>query len=842
MTMFRSMFDRKRPGSAHPSRCRCRRVSRKRGRLLLLVALLTLAAAGIPSVRAQGVVAKIILTNVGPREVSQDLIRANMRMREGEPYNRMVIDDDIRNLYATGYFMEVRVFEEPTLEGVTLTYRLKGRPTLTEIIFEGNKKYSRKQLLRKVSADFTTPTTPTKPELAPPKTKMESMVGKPLDERKIFFYSQEIKKLYQKKGYPRTEVKYTINDDERTGRSTVTYVIAESPKLKISDVYFEGARAFSQGKLRRVLKPRRHWWLSWLLGSGVLKDEQFEDDKDHLAEFYRSKGYIDFELKEVQQLPVEPGRITLLLTVSEGKQYKVGAVSFKGVSLFSTNDILKRLKMPAGAVFTPQGLESDLEVVRDFYGDKGYIGKGSARAIPILAHKLANTQTGTMDLMYELEEGEKSYIEKIEIQGNTKTRDRVIRRELAVSPGEVFDMVKVKLSAKRIEGMRLFEKVDTQPEPTDVPNRRNLVVSVEEKSTGRLSFGAGFSTVDSILGFVEVAEENFDLFNPPWFRGAGQKVRLRVQYGAVRQDYLLTFIEPWFLGKKLQFSTDLYHRNLGNQSLNNYYDEVRTGARVALTRALGSDYLRGTVSYTLENVGILDVSPSAPDVIKNEEGRRLVSMVGTGLTYDTRRSSFNVFLPDGGQRTELLGQLAGGPFGADTDIYKLELRTGWYFKGFLPKHIIELTGRLGVVDRYNRTPIVPLFDRWFVGGIDTLRGYRYREVGPTIQDEPIGGGTYWMASLEYSIPIIEILRFAIFYDIGMVYQDPYSFNTNFKDPYNPATTGKTKFYNDNWGLGLRLNIPQIGPLRLDYGIPITADSFNDSSGRFQFSVGWTRDY
>ncbi|MBN2507147.1 MAG: outer membrane protein assembly factor BamA [Verrucomicrobia bacterium] len=804
--------------------------------------VLALAACGVPAASAQGIVANIILTNIGPSEVSQDLVRANIRTRVGEPYNRRVVDDDIRTLYATGYFMEVRVLEEPTLEGMVLTYRLKGRPTVTEIAFEGNRKYSRSQLLRKIAADFSAPAPQAQPELAPPKTRLESMLNKPLDERRVFFFSQEIRNLYQKKGYPGTEVRYVIDDDENTGRCTVTYVIKESPKLKIDDIYFEGARAFSQGRLRRVLKTRRHWWLSWLLGSGVLKDEQFEDDKDRLAEFYRSRGYIDFELQEVRQLPVSPNRITLLLTLAEGKQYKVGAIGFQGATLFPTNDLLKRLTMPVGAVFTPQALEADLDHLRDFYGDKGYIGRGYARAIPIEPHKLANTRTGTMDLVYELEEGEKSSIEKIEIQGNTKTRDRVIRRELAVSPGEVFDMVKVKLSVRRIEGMRLFEKVSAQPEPTDVPNLRNLVVSVDEKTTGRVSFGAGFSSVDSILGYVELAEENFDLFNPPWFRGGGQKVRLRAQYGAVRQDYLLTFIEPWFLGRKLQLSTDLYHRNLGYQSLNDYYDEIRTGGRVALTRALGSDYLRGTLSYTMESISLDNIDDDAPEVIKHEEGRRLVSKVGTGLTYDSRRSSFNVFLPDGGQRTELFGELAGGPFGAETDFYKLELRTSWYFKGLLPKHLIEFNGQIGVVDRYNRTDIVPLYDRWWLGGIDTLRGYQYREVGPTIDGEPIGGGTYWSASVEYSIPIVEILRFALFYDIGMVYQNPYSFNTAFSDPFDPAKAGETRFYNDNWGLGLRLNIPQIGPLRLDYGIPITADPFNDSSGRFQFSVGWTRDY
>jgi outer membrane protein insertion porin family len=811
-------------------------------RLLLRLTLFVLGLicfAGPPEARAQFTITKIVVTNIGPQDISESLVRANIRTKEGEPYNRASVDDDVRNLYATGHFFEVRVAEERTEQGLTLIYVLKGRPTLTDILFEGNKKFTRQQLFKKVTAtDFSAAPVPQvqRQTVKPPKTRMQAMIGQPLDERKIFFYSQEIKKLYQKSGYPKTEVKYRVNlGEDRSGRATVTYEILEAKKVKIDDVFFEGARAFSQRKLRKTIKTRRLWMCSWITGSGVLKDEQFEDDQDALAEFYRSKGYIDFELKEVTFLPVSENRLAVVLAISEGKQYKVGAISFKGVTLFPTNDLLRKLKMGVGQTFTPKGLDTDLEAIRDFYGDKGYIGSATARSIPVFARKHANVETGTMDLVYELEEGEKSYIEKIEIKGNTRTRDRVIRRELAVSPGETFDMVKVKLSKQRLEGMRLFEKVETQPEPTDIVNRRNLVVSVEERTTGRLGFGAGFNSVDSLLGFIEVAEENFDLFHPPYFRGGGQKLKLRAQYGNVRQDYLLTFIEPWFLGKKLQFSTDLYHRDLGNQSLNDLYEERRTGLRLGLTRALGSDYLRGSVSYTIESIGIVNVAPNASPLLLAEQGTRLVSKAGFGLAYDTRRSSFNVFLPDGGQRSEFFSELAGGPFGGETDFYRLEARTAWYFKGLFEKHILELGARVGVVDNYGNSTNVHLVDRYFLGGIDTLRGYRYRHVGPRepLFGEPLGGNTYWFASAEYSVPIIELLRFAVFYDIGMVYEDAYSFSTK-----NYGTGA----YNDNWGVGLRINIPQLGPLRLDYGVPITSAPFNGGGGRFQFSVGWTREY
>jgi outer membrane protein insertion porin family len=339
--------------------------------------------------------------------------------------------------------------------------------------------------------------------------------------------------------------------------------------------------------------------------------------------------------------------------------------------------------------------------------------------------------------------------------------------------------------------------------------------------------GAGFSTVDNLVGFVGYREGNFDLFNPPYFRGGGQKLRVYAQLGTRRQDYVISFTEPWFLDRRLAFGTDLYYRDLGYFS--DIYDINQAGARFSLTKALGSEFLIGGISYTIENLGIRNVDQNrAPLVIRLEPKNRLVTKFGGTLAYDTRNS---VTLPDRGQRSELITELAG-PFGGDTDFYKFELRTSWYFPGFLQGHVLEVGGRGGVVENYGRSDRVPLFDRFHLGGVYSLRGYRYRQVGPHQEGEPIGGETYWFGSLEYSVPIIERLRFAVFYDIGNVYEDAYSFD---------RLPGQ-RFYNDNWGLGLRLNIPRLGPLRLDYAFPITHDEYLSGKGRFQFSVGFARDF
>ncbi len=387
-----------------------------------------------------------------------------------------------------------------------------------------------------------------------------------------------------------------------------------------------------------------------------------------------------------------------------------------------------------------------------------------------------------------------------------------------------------------------------QPEPTDPPiaGHKNLAVNVTEQNTGNLTFGAGFSSVDSVVGFVELTQGNFDLFHPPTFTGAGQKFRLKVQLGNKRQDYELSFIEPWFLNRKLSLGVDLYRHQLNFESPNNIYDESRTGMRLSLTRALWSDFFIGTISYTVEDVGIslnsgyhgpetlanpipTQVPANVPNAILNETGDHLYQRFGFTLAYDTRNS---VQLPNHGQRTEIETELSAG----DKTYYKLEATSAWYFPGLIKGHVLEAIGRTGIADGLSGGD-VPFYDRYYLGGLYSLRGFKYRNIAPREPgfsgvDEPIGGDTYWFGSLEYSVPILEKdngvgVRIAAFYDIGAVAPQSYSFSSD---------------YSDNWGLGLRLNIPHLGPLRLDYGVPIHHDKFNGTSGQFQFGVGYTRGF
>ncbi|RTZ67122.1 MAG: hypothetical protein DSZ35_06875 [Verrucomicrobia bacterium] len=513
-------------------------------------------------------------------------------------------------------------------------------------------------------------------------------------------------------------------------------------------------------------------------------------------------------------------------------------------------------------------------------------------------------------------------MEKVEIRGNTRTKDKVIRRELAISPGEVFDMVSVELSKRRLEGTGLFESVDTQVEKIpELPNRRNLIVGVQEGRTGHLIMGFGYSSIEAMFAQAGYVQGNFDLFNPPFFTGGGQKFRLQITAGTRRQDYQVTFEEPYFLDRKLRFSVNLYHREI--QYYSRYFEQHQTGAKIGLSRTLWNDFTYGGIDYTIESIGIHDRSYFSDmlaehdmlanglakghpdslsanpfdwtyDMARLEQGElaelnnnRLVSKLGLFFAYDTRN---HALMPSRGQRTQVNADIAGGPLGGDTEMYRLEVETAYYYPGFAEGHVWEVVGKLGVVDTFGDSRRVPYFDRFFLGGGYSLRGYDYRDIGPRMQTwkngvendqygyyvnveneageavgekfvpvqksftdnpfaqtpqelpaegnkwtpiitdgrETLGGNSYWFGSVEYSIPIIDRLRVAFFYDIGMVYEDSYEFEFS--------------NYADNWGIGLRLFVPMLGPLRLDYGFPLTHPDYAKGGGQFNFGVGFTRDF
>jgi outer membrane protein insertion porin family len=385
----------------------------------------------------------------------------------------------------------------------------------------------------------------------------------------------------------------------------------------------------------------------------------------------------------------------------------------------------------------------------------------------------------------------------------------------------------MKISKLRLENTRFFEDpVNVTPESTNIPGRKNLKVSVTEARTGNLTFGAGFSSLERAVVFAEVTQSNFDFMNrKSFFQGDGQKFRLRFQVGSQSSEVILAFEEPWFLERELSLGFQIYRTTSDYNS--SFYEEIRTGGEVYARKRL-FNWLEGRLSYTYEVIGIDNISDRAPAVFRQFAGNTTTSKVGLGLTQDTRDKIINTTR---GNYATLMTEVAGGPLSGDNNYYRLEFRGSKFFPiAEFQEQVIAVIGRLGVVESFgdsaklrSQNLDVPFYDRFFLGGPQTLRGFEFREVGPKdASGEPLGGKSYGFLSLEYSLDIVKPVRFAVFYDAGFVNVDAYDFNPG--------------GYNDNFGVGLRLFVAG-APLSLDFGIPLTTDRFNKNGTQFNFSFG-----
>jgi outer membrane protein insertion porin family len=737
------------------------------------------------------VVKEIEVIYGGPKSVSKSVILANMRTTVGQPYSAAGVEEDVRNLYATGFFTNLRIQDEPLADGVKVIVIVVPKAIIKEIVVNGAKQIKEKRVRKETKAK----------------------VGDYLSEQQISTDADKIKEYYQNKGYDRVTVSYKIDVNEEFGRAVVTYNIKEGERAYVTDVEFVGNSVLTTKELRKQMKTRKKNFFSWINKSGLYKDDQFKEDLKKLRDYYQSKGYIDMEVKDVQMKYPEKDKMTVIITVFEGIQYHVGKISIEGNTIFTRDQIYAKFNMKDGSIYSPQGLEGDRKAGTDLYGQKGYI---DTKFTP---ERQANVESGKMDLLFTIQEGPQSYVEKIVIQGNNKTKDKVIRRELTLAPGEVYNTVLADAAKQRLENLGYFNKVDVSPQDTAVPNRKNMVVTVEEKRTGSVTFGVGFSSVDSLLGFVELSQGNFDIQNFPYFTGAGQKFRTRVQYGLQRKDFTVSFTEPWFLDQRLSLGFDLFAREASYLSAQ--YHQRNYGGAVRLSRAL-NQFWTASIKYQLEEIEIYDFSDTASSTLRQEGGNRTKSAVTFGLTYDTRDS---VMLTRRGEKVEFTTEVAGGPLLGQTDIYKIQVSAQKFFP--LPYDmIIMLGGATGTGDKYDDMQRIPIFDRYFVGGARSVRGFDNRDVGPKDENgEPIGGATFGYANLELTYPIIDRVRGAVFIDTGFDDVDPYDWG----DVPNNLYVGA--------GVGLRLNLP-IGPLRLDFGVPLKHDAWTGGSGKFAFDVGY----
>lgn len=739
------------------------------------------AAPGPPVIRS------IDVQYGGAATISKERILAQMRTKVGQLYSNETVQEDIKALYKTGYIRNVRIFAQPQGDGVKVIIAVQTRAIVREIEITGAERVKPKRLRKEI------------------KVKLNQAV----DEQALEESREKIIEVYQGHGFNDVSVEFRVDPiDEKRGTARVVFTVNEGVRGAISQIRFEGNAHINQRTLRKQMKTRGRTLIYFLDKTGRLDEVQLEQDLDKIREYYQNHGFIDVEIREVRKDRTQKGPMIITIVISEGPQYHVRKLTVSGYQNTTEAKIFALLKMKEGSVYSPKQLRDDAKALADAYGSGGYVDL-------IITPEGTPAGPALIDVHYTIEEGTRSFVNRVNIEGNTRTKDKVIRREVLVAPGDVFNTVRVDTTKKRLENLGYFAKVETYPEETDIPGRKDLTILVQEKRTGSLSFGGGFSTVDKLVGFAELTQGNFDLFHWPSFTGGGQKFRLRIQYGTERKDFILAITEPYFLDRRLSLSGQVFY-NEANY-LSSFYDQRNYGFLFEMRKPINA-FMYGTLGYTLQDVDIFNVSSTAPEFIQEQKGSFVESKIFSSLVFDSRD---NPLLSRRGQRVTFSPYVAGGFLGGDTQIYGLDLEGSQYFH--LPKDLILLlNGEVATVSQWGSGDQVPIFERLFLGGSNNLRGFPFREIGPKENGEPTGGQSMWRTTVELTFPIIEKARGALFYDMGFVNSDAWSFGFN-----HTAS---------DIGIGIRLDLP-IGPLRLDYGYPVMRDGYN-GGGHFNFNVGY----
>lgn len=778
---------------------------------------------------------KLIVNFTGLSNVNEEVARANMSLREGEPYDAIAIDRDIRTLYRTQLFEHIEVRLQPVgADEVDLFFDIRPKFRIASISFDGNERIRDRRLESEVTI----------------------LPNQILNERRVKEGAQAIEEFYLKRGFSQARIEYEIDRNPATGFGNVIYKIREGGKYKISQVKFTGNENIKSRKLRRNIKTKKRGIFSLFTGSGRFDADQFDDDLEKLKDLYVEEGHLDIDIDPAKVRFSYPTnrKMVIDIAVDEGKEYKVGSIDFEGNELYKDDILRLMLRVKPGDRYRPERLDEDLERIEDFYGQFGYMESR------VRLTRVPNVTTGNIDIVYQIYESEKFQVESIEIEGNTKTKSTVVIRELALGPGSTFDSVRMDASRMRLENTRYFDDVNVTPQTTQIPGRRDLRITFREGRTGNFSFGAGFSSLEKGTFFVELTQSNFDIFN--WrgaFQGDGQKFRLRAQIGSLSSQITLAFEEPWLFEKRLAAGFTLFNTTSG---LTRLYDVEQKGFDVYIRKRL-IELIEARLSYSLVEFGFDNFARELGDVEREqlEQSNGQISSVNLLLLRDRRDRIINTFR---GSRLELDLTTAGGPLGGNFQYNKIESRSLIHFPiSTWHSQTIGFLIRAGVVKEGGDSDFVPIEERFYLGGPNTLRGFEFRDVSPKSGLVPldpaladsglgrrpfeIGGKTYGMFSAEYTIGFTEGFHGAIFYDGGFVNKAAGDFSLDRVKAFGeflgePVLLGwNNSGWNDNVGVGIRISVMGT-PLRLDYAIPLTTSGDpifggNNQGAQFNFTFG-----
>lgn len=725
----------------------------------------------------------------GNRRVESDAIRNALAIKVGDLLYTDKVDADVRTIFKLGHFQDVKAESSPAETGVVLSYVVTEKPVVREIKIEGNKELSSEKITE----------------------VLEFKVNSIYSAKDVARSLKKIRKLYTDEGYFLADAE---SSTEKRGETDLKVIVnvTEGKKILISEIRFEGNNAFTRRKLKGVMETTEDWWLSWLTGAGVYKEEVLKNDIALISDLYFNNGYVNVKLSE-PRVEIFPDKKSLLVPIDirEGDQYKVGALDFKGDLLEKAEELSKKLKLRTGEVFNRSLLRADVFTLTDVYADLGY---AFANVNPVTR---INHEARTLDITYDMEKGEKVYFDRITIAGNPKTRDKIIRRELKVAEGDLYSGTGLKKSKQNLMNLGFFEEATLATERGTADNKLNLKVDVKEKPTGTFSIGGGYSSLDGFIGQGSVQQANFF--------GLGLKANASASLGGKSSTYSLGITDPYFLDTRWTVGGDLY------RTQREYIDYTRraTGGDVKAGYPL-SDTLSTFWIYKYEQKELYDLSQEFILSGQEYDPTSTTSSITASLSRNTTDYRLD---PTTGMLNSLSMEYAGlggtskfARFIGETTVFT---PLGW-------NAVFSARGTLGYIQEMGKE--IPIDEKFYLGGINTLRGYDGRTVSPYKTVEIInnvngvpytersytGGSTEAVLNLEITIPLIKEagLKGVVFYDTGNSYD---------------TASDLFSVMQSSYGFGIRWFSP-IGPLRLEYGIPINPrEGIDDKGGKLEFSIG-----
>ncbi|MCE5244401.1 MAG: outer membrane protein assembly factor BamA [Syntrophobacteraceae bacterium] len=714
----------------------------------------------------------------GNDRIESEAIKANVKSRKGEVLRPDQVREDIRSVYKMGFFEKVDADVTDTPAGKELTFVVQENPSVQEVKIKGNKKIKEKDILSAIS---------TKPHTV-------------LQQNVVSDDVQKILKLYQQKAYYNAEVKSSVTYPKDPRRAVVTYDIKENKKVYIRKVDFTGNKHISSRKLRGVMQSKKANMLSFFTERGVFQRDVLDTDVDRLAIYYHDRGFMDVKVgKPTVDLRKDGFYITI--PVEEGDRYKVSGVKMSGDTLDEAKKKPeKSLKTKQGEYFSREKLRGDIDLLRKAYMNEGYAH------VDVNPDIQKDTASLNAAVDYKVAKKELVYIGKISVSGNTKTRDYVIRRELKLAEGELFSSKKLEDSLTSLKKLDYFEDVEIVPVEGSQIGVMDLNVKVKEKLTGTISVGGGYSSEDGLFASGTVEQRNL------W--GKGHYLGLKGYLGTSASRYMLSYTDPWIFGYHVAAGGDLYNweRDYGD------FTKKSVGGRLRMAFPFG-EYSRLNTIYTLENDKATDIPDNASEYLKSMSGERLKSSITVGAERDT---TDHPFMPNKGSVHSLSFEVTNKFMGSDLDFLRLEAHSGVYIPLFW-KFVGFVRGEVGTMIETDKSNPVPIYEHFFLGGINSLRAWSWGDVGPKIGDEVVGGLSYTVFNVELLFPLIEKLnmRGVVFFDAGNAYEDTWQFDMS--DLRTDA------------GLGIRWQSP-FGPLRIEWGYNLDRRPGEDKY-KWQFSAG-----